>query len=184
MKSFFIAPPVGGGRSRKHNDPPLVALRDRRCSSECEVTPLGIGIQAIQLFAPSRGSCGTAPSASSSGSCFSGMPFPLQLSLSGKPDDPGTFLRVPPDCVRDSVPRSAAHSYPSSDSSLGSFLSCEAHPASPAPIVMGGEPCWDRPWGSRDDKVSYMGDVLRAFGQNEEKALKASCFRHFVRTLL
>jgi len=73
MKSFFIAPPVGGGRSRKLNDPPLVALRYRRCSSECEVAPLGIGIQAIQLFALSRGSCGTAPSASSSGSRFSGM---------------------------------------------------------------------------------------------------------------
>jgi hypothetical protein len=27
MKSFFIAPPVGGGRSRKLNDPPLEALR-------------------------------------------------------------------------------------------------------------------------------------------------------------
>src|SRR3954469_8508559 len=45
MKSFFIAPPVGGGRSRKLDDPPLVALRYRRCSSEGEVAPLGIGIQ-------------------------------------------------------------------------------------------------------------------------------------------
>src|SRR5438552_12047391 len=75
MKSFFIAPPVGGGRSRKLNDPPLVALRSRRCSSECEVAPLGIGIQAIQLFALSRGSCGTTPSAPSSDPRFSDMLF-------------------------------------------------------------------------------------------------------------
>src|SRR4051812_25776802 len=45
MKSFFIALPVGGGESLNPNDPPPVALRWRRCSSECEVPPLGIGIQ-------------------------------------------------------------------------------------------------------------------------------------------
>src|SRR5271165_5093844 len=75
MKSFFIAQPVGGGRSRKLNDPPPMALRYRRCSSECEVPPLGIGIQAIQLFTLSRGSCGSAPSASSSDPRFSDMLF-------------------------------------------------------------------------------------------------------------
>ena len=104
MKSLFIAPPVGGGQSRNLNDPPLVALRLRRCSSECAVAPLEIGIRAIQLspyhaglagrhlqrlpvstagdwdsgnaaFALSRGSCGTTPSASSSDPRFSDMLF-------------------------------------------------------------------------------------------------------------
>src|SRR6516165_2684777 len=35
--------------------------------------------------------------------------FPLRLSPSGQSDDPGATLRAPPDCVRDSTPRSAAH---------------------------------------------------------------------------
>src|SRR3954452_11472417 len=118
MKSFFIAPPVGGGRSRKLNDPPLEALRYRRCSSECEGAPLAIGIQAMQLSPYRAGLAGRhlqrLPVAPASLACS----FPLRLSLSGKPDDPGTFLRVPPDCVRDSTPRSAAHSSPSSSASL------------------------------------------------------------------
>src|SRR5262245_31374424 len=37
--------------------------------------------------------------------------FPLQLSPSGEPDGPETSLRVSPDCVRDSAPRSAAHTF-------------------------------------------------------------------------
>src|SRR3954452_14154524 len=111
MKSFFIAPPVGGGRSRNFNDPPLVALRYRRCSSGCEVAPLGIGIQAMRLSPYRAGLAGRhlqrLPVSPASLACC----FPLRLSPSGKPDDPGTFLRVPPDCVRDSVPRSAAHTF-------------------------------------------------------------------------
>src|SRR5208337_3673507 len=42
--------------------------------------------------------------------------FPLRLSPSGQSDDPGAFLRAPPDCVRDSTPRSAAHTFASSGS--------------------------------------------------------------------
>src|SRR3954449_11346194 len=104
MKSFFIAPPVGGGRSRKLYDLPLVALRSRRCSSGCEVAPLGIGIQAMRLSPYRAGLAGRhlqrLPVAPASLACS----FPLQLSLSGQPDGPGTSLRVPPDCVRDSTP--------------------------------------------------------------------------------
>ena len=40
---------------------------------------------------------------------FLACSFPLRLSPSGKPDGPETSLRVSPDCVRDSAPRSAAH---------------------------------------------------------------------------
>ena len=37
--------------------------------------------------------------------------FPSGFSPSGQSDDPGAFLRAPPDWVRDSTPRSAAHSF-------------------------------------------------------------------------
>src|SRR6516164_3171843 len=118
MKSFFIALSVGGGRPRNSNDPPPRALRYRRCSSECEVPPLGNGIQAMQLSPYHAGLAGRhlqrLPVTPASPTCS----FPLQLSPSGQSDDPGAFLRAPPDCVRDSTPRSAAHSCPSCSSSL------------------------------------------------------------------
>jgi hypothetical protein len=43
--------------------------------------------------------------------------FPLRLSPSGKSDGPEVFLRTSPDWVRDSAPRSAAHSSPAHGSS-------------------------------------------------------------------
>src|SRR5271166_7051282 len=93
----------------KPNGCPLVALRSSRCSSECAVVPLGIGIQAMQLSPYHAGLAGRhlqrLPVAPASLACC----FPLRLSPSGESDDPGTFLRVPPDSVRDSTPRSAAH---------------------------------------------------------------------------
>ena len=46
--------------------------------------------------------------------------FPLRLSPSGQSDDPGASLRAPPDCVRDSTPRSAARTFASSGSPVGS----------------------------------------------------------------
>src|SRR6516165_6341416 len=109
MKSFFIAPPVGGGRSRKLNDPPLVALRYRRCSSECTLAPLGIGIQAMQLSPYHAGLAGRHLQRLPVAPAFPTCSFPLRLSPSGQSDDPGAFLRAPPDWVRDSTPRSAAH---------------------------------------------------------------------------
>src|SRR5947209_1987063 len=116
MKSFFIAPPVGGGRSRKTDDPPLGALRCRRRSSECEIPPLGIGIQAMRLSPYRAGLAGRHLQRLPVTPAFLACSFPLRLSPSGKPDGPGTFLRVPPDCVRDSTPRSAAHALASSGS--------------------------------------------------------------------
>src|SRR3954463_2277404 len=104
MKSFFIPPPVGGGRSRNSNDPPPMALRSRRCSSECEVAPLGIGIEAMQLSPYHAGLAGRHRKRLRVTPAFLACCCPLRLSLSGKPDDPGAFLRAPPDCVRDSTP--------------------------------------------------------------------------------
>src|SRR6516165_1392824 len=112
MKSLFIALSVGGGKPRNSNDPPPRAPRYRRCSSGCEVPPLGIGIQAMRLSPYHAGLAGRhlqrlAVTPASLACCC-----PLRLSPSGEPDDPRTFLRVPPDCVRDSTPRSAAHGFP------------------------------------------------------------------------
>src|SRR5262245_6607426 len=111
MKSFFIALSVGGGRPRKSNDPPPRALRCRRRSSEREVAPLGIGVQAMQLSPYRAGLAGRhlrrLPVAPASPTCS----FPLRLSPSGQSDDPGATLRAPPDCARDSTPRSAAHTF-------------------------------------------------------------------------
>src|SRR5512135_3922369 len=88
-----------------------MALRWRRCSSECEVPPLGIGIQAMQLSPYHAGLAGRhlqrLPVTPASPTCS----FPLRLSPSGQSDDPGASLRAPPDCVRDSTPRSTAHSF-------------------------------------------------------------------------
>src|SRR5215471_10893908 len=42
---------------------------------------------------------------------FLACSFPLRLSPSGQPDGPETSLRVSPDCIGDSAPRSAAHSF-------------------------------------------------------------------------
>src|SRR5438270_11244860 len=111
MKSFFIALSVGGGRPRKSNDPAPMALRWRRCSSACEVAPLGIGIQAMQLSPYHAGLAGRHLQRLPVSPAFPTCSFPLRLSPSGQSDDPGASLRAPPDCVRDSAPRSAAHSF-------------------------------------------------------------------------
>src|SRR3954468_16850685 len=97
MASLAIALPGGGSKPRKLNGLLLVALRCRRCSSGCAVPPPGIGIQAIQLSPYHAGLAGRhlqrLPVSPASLACC----CPLRLSPSGKPDDPGTFLRVPPD---------------------------------------------------------------------------------------
>src|SRR5262245_22041667 len=116
MKSFFIALSVGGGRPRKSNDPPPMALRWRRCSSECEVAPLGIRIQAMQLSPYHAGLAGRHLQRLPVTPPFPTCSFPLRLSPSGQSDDPEAFLRAPPDWVRDSTPRSAAHPRDSSGS--------------------------------------------------------------------
>src|SRR6516165_7190420 len=116
MESFSIALPVGGGRSRNVIEPPLAALRYRRCSSECTFPPLGIGIQAIQLSPYHASLAGRHLQRLPVAPAFLACSCPLRLSPSGQPDDPGTFLRVPPDHVRDSAPRSAAHRFRASGS--------------------------------------------------------------------
>jgi hypothetical protein len=118
MASLAIALPGGGGGPRNLNGPPLVAPRSRRCSGGCAVPPLGIGVQAIQLSPYHAGLAGRhlwrLPVAPASRACC----CPLRLSPLGEPDGPETSLRVSPDCVRDSAPRSAAHRFDASGSSM------------------------------------------------------------------
>src|SRR5262249_9367728 len=116
MRSFLIALSVGGGKPRNSNDPPPRALRYRCCSNECEVPPLGIGIQAMQPLPYHAGLAGRHLQHLPVAPAFLACCCPLRLSPSGKPDDPGASLRAPPDCVRDSTPRSAAHPLGSSGS--------------------------------------------------------------------
>src|SRR5262249_38787830 len=118
MASLAIALPVGGGGPQNANGLPLVALRCRRCSSGCAFPPLGIGVQAMQLSPYHAGLAGRhcrrlrVTPASRACCC------PLRLSPSGEPDDPGTSLRVPPDCVTHSAPPSPPHPLPASSSPL------------------------------------------------------------------
>src|SRR5262249_39384690 len=107
-----------------YNDPPPMALRWRRCSSECDVAPLGIGIRAIQLSPYHAGLAGRHLQRLPVSPAFPTCSFPLQLSPSGQSDDPGASLRAPPDCVRDSPPRSAAHTFASSGSPVGAIKNC------------------------------------------------------------
>src|SRR3954468_18416748 len=97
MKSFFIALPVGGGRSRKVNDPPLVALRSDAVAASVRLAPLGIGVQAIQLSPYHAGLAGRHLQRLPVAPAFPTCSFPLRLSPSGQPDGPGASLRAPPD---------------------------------------------------------------------------------------
>src|SRR4029077_6891014 len=115
MKSFFIAPPVGGGRSRKLNDPPPVALRSRRCSSECDSCTAGDWDSGNAAFALSRGSCRTAPSASSSVPRFSHMllshpAFRLQVNRMTQEQPSGLLLTG--SGIQHRVPRRTVSDHP------------------------------------------------------------------------
>src|SRR5215831_19150927 len=111
MASLAIALPVGGGGPQNANGLPLVALRCRRCSSGCAFPPLGIGVQAMQLSPYHAGLAGRHRKRLRVTPASRACSFPLWLSPSGEPDGPETSLRVSPDCVRDSAPRSAAHTF-------------------------------------------------------------------------
>jgi hypothetical protein len=96
----------------------------RRGRDACAVPPLEIGMQAVELSPYHAGLAGRhhtrLPMAPASPTCSG----PLRLSPSGQSDDPEVSLRTSPDCVRDSAPRPAAHSFPAHGSSTCVALSC------------------------------------------------------------
>ena len=141
MKSLIIALSVEGGRPRKSNDPPPRAPRYRRCSGGCEVPPLGIGIQAMQLSPYRAGLAGRHLERLPVTPAFPTCSFPLRLSPSGQSDDPGASLRAPPDCIRDSTPRSAAYTFASSGSPV-----VHSWAAASPPGFLGGRPLWIAVW--------------------------------------
>src|SRR5882724_5256621 len=115
MKSFFIAPPVRGGRSRKLNDPPPVALRSRRCSSECDSCTAGDWDSGNAAFAISRGSCRTAPSASSSVPRFSDMllsPPAFRLQVNRMTQEQPSGLLLTGSGIQHRVPRRTVSDHP------------------------------------------------------------------------
>jgi hypothetical protein len=95
---------------------------------------------------------------------FLACSFPLRLSRSGQPDDPGTFLRVPPDWVRDSTPRSAAHPFDAYSSSIRRrFCGVRTGPAPPSDDTPSGTrlPHW--PWSQPErycDSAGYRVDSV------------------------
>src|SRR5262245_36787571 len=82
--------------------------------------------------------------------------FPLQLSPSGEPDGPETSLRVSPDCVRDSAPRSAAHGFAASGFPTG-FTNRPTGTPDSAPFV--------GPYSSFRDRRTVGFGVARPCGQ-------------------
>src|SRR5262249_52951180 len=92
-----------------------------RTSLLCEENP-ALGDVAHDLGNPaltlSRGSRETTRYTPSRVSRFSDrLLSPLAFAFRSV-DDPGVSLRTPLDCVKDAAPRPAAHSFPSSSSSL------------------------------------------------------------------
>ena len=89
----------------------MMAPPPRRGRGECAVPPLEIGIQAIQLSPYRAGLAGRHPTRLPMAPASPTCSCPLQLSPSGKSDDPEASLRTSPNCVRDSAPRPAAHAF-------------------------------------------------------------------------
>ena len=137
MASLAIALPVGDERPAKLNDPPLVHCVLGVVAVGVRLHHWGLGFRQSSFrpltrvlrddtLAPS----GVSPSPACS--------FPLRLSPSGEPDGPETSLRVSPDWVRDSAPRSAAHPF----LAPGSSVIC---PLSWAPCRACDLHCWRLP---------------------------------------
>src|SRR5881296_3549884 len=100
------------------------SIARRRCGEECAVPPLGMGMQAVELspyhagLAGRNHTCLLVPPAFPTCSC------PLWLSPSGESDGPEVSLRTSLDCVKDSVPRTAAHTFAAHGSSTCCALLC------------------------------------------------------------
>ena len=98
-------------RRAKVERPGPDSIASRRCGEEGAVPPLGIGRQAVELAPYHAGLAGRdhprrlIPPAFPTGSC------PLRLAPSGESEGPEVSLRTSLDCVKDSVPRTAAHSF-------------------------------------------------------------------------
>ena len=114
MASLAIALPVGGGRPRKSIDPPLAALPCRRRRRECEVPPLGIGVQAIQLSPYHAGLAGRHLWRLPVTPAFPACCCHLGLSPSGKPmaqEQSSEFLLAAPG-IQHRVPRRTVSHHP------------------------------------------------------------------------
>jgi hypothetical protein len=88
----------------------------RRGGDECAVAPLEIGVQAMRLSPYRAGLAGLQRTRLLLPPAFPTCSCPLWLSPSGQSDGPEVFLRTSLDCVKDSAPRPAAHTFPATGS--------------------------------------------------------------------
>src|SRR6476646_3075829 len=110
MPSLGIAPHPGGCAGRV-----LIPTQDAAPASgvfpmDADFHHLEIRDQAIQLFTISRGSRSTSSRTPEHDRCFPGMLLsPITFRIPGKPSDPRTSLRVPPDWAGNTTKRLVAH---------------------------------------------------------------------------
>src|SRR4029450_7893878 len=94
------------------------SIASRRCGEECAVPPLGIGLQAVSLSPYHAGLAGRDHKRLLIPPAFPTCSCPLRLSPSGESDGPEVSLRTSLDWVKDSVPRTAAHTFAAHGSSV------------------------------------------------------------------
>jgi hypothetical protein len=106
--------------------------------------------------------------------------FPLRLSPSGQSDDPGATLRAPPDWVRDSTPRSAAHPFSASGSPVpGSLDQSGGHRAMSQALHRPHGPCSGLP--APLCHVAGFPDLGLLRGLRRPGGLPREAISHFVR---
>src|SRR6185295_13570497 len=93
----------------------------RRHSDGCALSPLEIGLQAIQPWPYRAGLAARHPGRLQTTTASLACSGPLALSRSGEPGDPGTLLQVPPNCIRDATKRLTAHTGREALASSGSY---------------------------------------------------------------
>src|SRR5206468_3843936 len=84
-------------------------IGSRRHADGCALSPLEIGLQAIQPWPYRAGLAAPRPRRLQTATASLTCSCPLGLSPLGKSGDPKTSLRVPPDCIGDTTKRLTAH---------------------------------------------------------------------------
>src|SRR5206468_4822516 len=84
-------------------------IGSRRHADGCALSPLEIGLQAIQPWPYRAGLAARRPGRLQTATASLACSCPLAVSRPGRPGDPGTFLRVPPNCIGDTTKRLTAH---------------------------------------------------------------------------
>ena len=114
--------PSGGDVPRKANGSFLTASPPDVAAMSVTVAPLGIRVQAVELSPYHAGLAERPPTRLQMASAFPTCSCPLWLSPLGESDGPEVSLRTSLDWIKDSMPRTAAHSFLAHGSSVISLL--------------------------------------------------------------